>query len=328
MSVYCITGDLGSGKSLSAVKIARDYLMAGRLVATNLDLKLEKLVPYPRKRDVVRLADFPSAESLHALGVGYPRYKESMFGAIILDEAATFLNSREWSDKGRQDVIKWLLHTRKMRWDVYLIIQDIGLLDKQIRTALVEHLVICSRSDRIGVPIIGHIFKFMGAALKLPKFHICAVKYGTALHSPVVDRWVFRGKDLYDAYDTGQKLMGHVEGPSCMLDTSNAPWMLRPVGWYETLYALSVELRSRWGFLAHAIPALPPSEALLRHVDFNISQEREHDPEPVSGKPVLSSANFREWLSGACSTPEVSPGGVHPVLTTEDAPGLELQQAA
>ncbi|MFK4136821.1 zonular occludens toxin domain-containing protein, partial [Pseudomonas luteola] len=37
MAVYFVTGKLGSGKSLVAVGKIRDYMIAGRRVATNLD---------------------------------------------------------------------------------------------------------------------------------------------------------------------------------------------------------------------------------------------------------------------------------------------------
>lgn len=44
MAVYFLVGFLGAGKSLSAVARIYQYLFAGRPVATNLDLKLPKLV--------------------------------------------------------------------------------------------------------------------------------------------------------------------------------------------------------------------------------------------------------------------------------------------
>ena len=124
MSVYAITGELGTGKSLLCVSKIRDALVAGRRVATNLDLKLEHLVSARVPRDVLRVPDFPSREDLDALGMGCPDYDEKRFGLLVLDEAATFLNSRDFRQEGRADVIKWLLHSRKFRWDVFLIIQD------------------------------------------------------------------------------------------------------------------------------------------------------------------------------------------------------------
>ena len=81
-----------------------------------------------------------------------------------------FFNSRDWQTPERQEVIKWLLHSRKLGWDVILIVQDITLLDKQIRLALCEHVVIVKRLDRIGIPVIGFLFNMIGAKIRFPRF--------------------------------------------------------------------------------------------------------------------------------------------------------------
>lgn len=166
MSVYLISGKLGSGKTLSAVGRIRDALMKGRRVATNLDLRLEKLLSprsgKPYKSDglskwhqpvsCVRLPDKPTVDDLELIGSGNDSMDESKNGIIVLDELAVWLNSRTFNDKSRMPVIDWLLHSRKKGWDVYFICQHLEQIDKQVRQALVEYLVVCRRMDRMKIP--------------------------------------------------------------------------------------------------------------------------------------------------------------------------------
>jgi hypothetical protein len=89
-------------------------------------------------------------------------------------------------------------------WDVILIVQDIQLIDKQIRTALLEHVGICKRTDRLSIPYIGGLLKFFKIPHRPPRMHMCSVKYGTDIHALVVDRWFYRGITIQNAYDTRQ----------------------------------------------------------------------------------------------------------------------------
>lgn len=200
MTVYFVTGKLGSGKSLVATGKIREYMNDGRRVATNLDLYTDAIYTQ-NKICPIRLPDKPRAEDMQELGFGYehedPRHNdESRYGLIVLDECGTWLNSREWNDKGRRKLIDWCLHARKKRWDIIFLIQDIEAIDGQIFRALGEHLVICRRMDKYKVPII---------KVKMPRFHVANVYYGRADKANHVDRWVYRGTDLYGFYDTMQE---------------------------------------------------------------------------------------------------------------------------
>jgi len=312
VSVYAITGELGTGKSLLCVSKIRDALLQGRRVATNLDLRLEHLVGPKRPRDVLRLPDFPTREDFDALGVGCETYDEKRFGLIVLDEAATFLNSRDFRQDGRTDVIKWLLHSRKLRWDVFLIIQDLGMLDKQIRTAFVEHVVKCKRADRIGLPLLSGALSALGfGRVTFPQIHFAIVRYGTSAHAMVVDRWVYIGGPLYAAYDTAQKLIGRTVGQSgkpdpktgefpvtvpavsfsTVLCPARASW-LRPPSVRERVFERVSELgrRSGWiGALARRLaPPVGPHEAGRRL--FALQDAGVIDP-PYKPAPL----SFSEW---------------------------------
>jgi len=209
MAVYFVTGKLGSGKSLSAVGRIRDYMKQGRRVATNLDIYPEKLLSRKSREIITRLPDKPRIEDLELLGTGDGKplsdYDESRFGLLVLDEMASWFNARGWADKSRHAVIEWFLHARKLHWDILFLIQDLDAVDKQLRGALCEHFVVCRRLDRIALPFLGPLTKIIfGKPLSLPKAHLAIVRYGDSHTSMIVDRWWYRGADLYTAYATGQ----------------------------------------------------------------------------------------------------------------------------
>ena len=207
MSVYIITGKLGSGKTLVCVGRIHDYLARGARVATNLDIFMAHMAERVDSAAFVeRLPDYPTCEALTDLGSGNDSYDEDKNGLLVLDEAGTWLNTRAWSsDKGRQPMLDWMLHARKLGWDVLLIVQDLQIIDKQVRLALAEHLVICKRADRLAIPLLSKVVKFVtGVQLTFPKIHFATVRYGCERESPIVDRWWYAGKRFYPAYDTKQ----------------------------------------------------------------------------------------------------------------------------
>lgn len=221
MPVYLVSGKLGAGKTLACVGRIQDALREGRRVATNLDLKLEKLFrphagkPVPsdgssashQPLTVMRVPDKPTSHDLDVIGMGNESMDESKNGLLVLDELGSWLNAREWADKSRQGVIDWLIHSRKKGWDVYLIVQDVSLVDKQVRSALVEYLVTCRRMDRMRIPFFGPLIKFMSGGYmsgNMPKMHFGIVRYGVSPDAVVADRWVYLGRALYDGYETRQ----------------------------------------------------------------------------------------------------------------------------
>lgn len=205
MAVYFITGKLGSGKTLVTVGKAKDYLLKNRRVATNLDLNVQHLMPKKSTANITRIPDKPRIEDLELLGTGTDSLDESKFGLIILDECGTWLNTRSWNDKERRHFIDWMLHARKLGWDILFIVQDISIIDKQLKMSLCEHLVVCRRLDRMRIPFISSIVKMTtGLRVTAPKLHVAKVFYGDSETSIVTDRWTYAGRHLYSAYDTRQ----------------------------------------------------------------------------------------------------------------------------
>lgn len=215
MPVYSVEGKLGTGKTKFCVWRAQQALLDGRRVASNVDLQLDKLTPR-RKTTYIRLPDKPRAHDLEAAGHGNPdSYDEEKNGVMILDELGTWLNARSFQDKDRAPLLDWLIHARKYGWDVYLIVQDANMIDKQVRESLIEYQVKCFRGDKIKIPFIGG---FLGSLHKpwgyLPKFHLAVARVGSGQNAVVAERWMYKGLDLHAAYDTRQVFRSDYEHAS------------------------------------------------------------------------------------------------------------------
>lgn len=46
------------------------------------------------------------------MGKGSDSPDESTFGALILDKLGASMNTRDWNDKDRKEIIKFFLHTK------------------------------------------------------------------------------------------------------------------------------------------------------------------------------------------------------------------------
>lgn len=233
--VYYVTGGLRSGKSLICTRKIQEFLTQGRKVVTNFDLKLEYMLPASKKNVCcLRIPDHPTVDDLEKIGLGYDNddpehYDESQFGLIVLDELGTWMNSRNWQDKTRRPVIDWLLHSGKRRWILMLIIQDLELLDNQAKAATANQFVVrCRRIGDYAVPVLSPIFKlFFGRTLTLPNGHIAVVRNGADYNALVADRWMYRGDDLFKAYNTRQIFMPRDSTDAVMLYSYLSPWHLK-----------------------------------------------------------------------------------------------------
>ena len=202
MAIYSVEGKLGTGKTKFVVWRAQAAFREGRRIASNVDLFTEKLTP-EKPRPYLRIPDKPTSLDLDAIGNGNPdSYNEDRNGILILDELGTWLNSRTFSDKDRLPVIDWLIHARKKGWDVYLIVQDANMIDRQVREALIEYQCRCIRLDKIRIPLLGKMLP--GKLGFLPRMHVVTSRVGYGANAVVAERWFYQGDDLHAAYDTRQ----------------------------------------------------------------------------------------------------------------------------
>jgi hypothetical protein len=256
-----LTGKRGQGKTLYAVDRIRRYMRAGRMVATNLDIFPEKLLPAFNRVCHYRLPDHPGIDDLKAMPLGNvnPR-NEGMNGLLVLDEAATFLNSREWNENKKERVkfIGWLAQSRKFGWDLIVIVQHVNMLDSQIRESLFEHVGVCVNLQGVIIP---GLTRLSGGWVKFPKIHRCAVRLGAHARAPLVEHVFFRGEDLYHGYDTLQVINPVVGIPEGCGHYRLSAWHLRGryMSWWATMkrvlfaaavlgFVLGISVSEAWRF--------------------------------------------------------------------------------
>lgn len=204
MDFVFVTGKLGQGKTLISMSKIRDRIRKGCRVATNCDIRLENM--FNRKTDkprVIRLPDKPTLEDLEFIGKGHDGpYDETKNGLLVLDECGDWFNARNWQDKSRAGVNSWFRHARKLGWDVYLIVQNISIIDNQARDSLAAAVATCRRLDKLQIPFITPLSKLLlDYPIRPPKLHIARVEDDVGF---VLDRWTYTGTDLYTSYDTRQ----------------------------------------------------------------------------------------------------------------------------
>lgn len=212
MSNSVVQGKLGVGKGKFTVNKMRGAMLDGVRVATNCDLFVEKLLPAGNRATPIRLPDKPTAADLLSIGPGSTdedKYNEDRYGIMVLDELGSWLNARTHGDAGRMAFIDFIIHARKHRWHVFFIVQDLDMIDRQVRSGLVEYSVRLVRADKLRIPVVGAL---LGKAGKLKGLHIATT---TLIEMPgfVVDRDWFKGAHLQDGYDTLQSFRDWVRDP-------------------------------------------------------------------------------------------------------------------
>lgn len=205
-----VTGELGAGKTMFAVRQIQEYLEAGLPLATNLNLYLEHMLDKDSRATVTRIPDKPTRTHLDELGMSYDikanGYDESKFGLLVLDECLTWLNSRGWQDKERAKVLDWFLHARKLGWNILFLLQSLKHCDEQIRETLLTYHVHCRKMGKYKLPVIGGIL-----GLKFPKGTLATINAGSGTDAIVQARDIYRGSDLFAAYDTAQRFTSGFE---------------------------------------------------------------------------------------------------------------------
>lgn len=166
--IALVTGPPGAGKSYYAVRKAIDSAEAGKFVVANFPLvdgweekvanhhPLRWVIP-GRRRELaaqMRRRSFFSEDVRELSRLRFPGKAEGRAVAII-DEAHNFMNSRTWRDEDRLEVLKFFTQHRKVGLDVYLVTQDAGNIDRQVRALFEYHVTLRNlrRMKVAGIPV-------------------------------------------------------------------------------------------------------------------------------------------------------------------------------
>jgi len=147
-----VTGPMGAGKSLNAVRRIVDATTTGRYVVTNVELlegwsgrvafhvspwaskykrrelalKLESLYIFER--------DLAEARRYRVPGRGEGR------AVFVWDEGHNDLNNRNWKDQGRAELLEWATQLRKLGFTGYLLTQHGDNTDAALRRIANFHI--------------------------------------------------------------------------------------------------------------------------------------------------------------------------------------------
>lgn len=209
---YLITGKRGEGKGLSSVQLIKKYLDKGSVVATNMNLNLEYLLPAYSQTLAYRLPDIPTHEDLHNLPNGTSNlFNESTYGLLLLDEVSVFLNAQKWNEKGRQEMRSFFAHSRKMGWDLAFCCQWQNQFDSQLRESLIDIYGEVKRLDKINIPFVTWFFShFFDIEVRFPKYSLCILTYGNKRGAPTFGKLISHPKHQGKAYDTTQ-IIGDID---------------------------------------------------------------------------------------------------------------------
>ena len=210
--MYAVEGKMGSGKSIWMVKRALQYLEQGRRVACNFDLNLEHLAPGSTECEVFRLPDIPTSKDFRNLGKGYDgEFQDDKQGAIFIDEAAIFMNTRDFANKDRHSLIKLFVLMRKLRWDVYIAIQNSKSLDNQIKDLVIEYYVNIIYMGKIKMPIMSKLSNLLTLGMytfTLPDAHRATTRLGWGINALKIETEYFQRTDhLSKSYNTEQEFI-------------------------------------------------------------------------------------------------------------------------
>ena len=183
----------------------------------------------------------------------------------MLDELGSWLNSRGFNNPERAALLDWLIHARKKDWDVYLVVQNIDMIDKQVRIGLAEYQVRLIRADKIKIPVVG---TFLGKKGRLPKFHIANVSL-TDVPGITIDREWFKGEYLHAGYDTLQIFRDWARSPADPRfkdELYGGPYTMLSAWHLKGRYELHQVKKSLWQRIFGERPTSPEPKPRLRAV--------------------------------------------------------------
>lgn len=165
--VWGVTGNLGGGKTLSAVSLAYWGMQRGYFVVSNVSLNVDSLsaeLGFNASRLYQHFSFEADDFDPFALPAGSPRGTPGGKRVlVIMDECAEWID--QYSSTNTNPRIKrflsWLRHSSKRSQDVILIVQRLEYLNKNIRLLISKWLIV----DDLRVwrlPVVKCTIPFMG----------------------------------------------------------------------------------------------------------------------------------------------------------------------
>lgn len=287
--INLVTGAPGSGKSYYAVRVIAEALMAGKPVATNIELKpgwerrvanlnpVNRLLPFKRRRVEERLrhllfisSDLDELFAVRVAGSGESRW------VLVLDECHNWMNARTWNQAedgkggqaqavaGRLRVVRFFTQHRKVGADVYAITQDAANIDRQVRTLFEHHIRLKAL----------HNFKVMGVRI-VPFKYFLAIWFWNDGAKTILKRQGYPLTGIRRIYDTMALSHG-------MQDSATGPTIQLPAA-PELQEAGRQAVRLKVASSASSIPGASTGKGAARSSMPASPRER---PQRVNGRPT------------------------------------------
>ena len=188
--VWGIVGNLGGGKTLTAVEIACKAMSSGFFVCTNIQLDMDRVCADfgDHCSRLYSLIDLES-DKPDSWPVGSPRGSGGGKRVlVIIDEVAEWFDQFSATSKEVRDFLSWLRHCSKRGQDVFLIVQRREYLAKSLRILVsrwiwVDDLAVFRIPKlRIRLPFCSHLcyrsyFDRVGNSVQ-PGSSVSKVKFG------------------------------------------------------------------------------------------------------------------------------------------------------
>lgn len=196
ISLY--SGTPGSGKSLHIAQRIYYGLRRGRPTICNFEIDLKKVNKKKYKElPFVYMDNYKmTPENLIKVSKFWfegTKIKEDSI-LIVIDECQILFNSREWQKRSRADWLSFFSQHRKYGFEIVLIAQFDGMIDRQIRS-LIEYEYIHRKVSNFG--IVGKVM----ASVALGKMFAC-VKMWYPLNERIGSEFFTAKKKYYEIYNT------------------------------------------------------------------------------------------------------------------------------
>lgn len=199
MTIFLLTGTPGSGKSLHMAEIIYFRCRSDKPVLTNFEVNLDSFKRKPKHYGYIDNMDLSPKllqdfASMYWTKIAKKPVREGEL-KLFIDECQVLFDARTWNDKNRKEWVRFFSQHRKMGFDVYLVAQFDGMIDKQIR-ALVEYEVKHRKVNNFGW------FGKTVHLLALGKPVVCAVTYWYGQKMRLSSEFYVGMKRFYSIYDT------------------------------------------------------------------------------------------------------------------------------